>query len=323
MSDSESKIEELVYHKAPIWKRLVSSLIDAALTLLLSFTVFSLLNMASQGLPFIKEQNEIRASLQLESGLYVEKEVLIHEYANGDSSPYSTYGEKKDFLATRLSSFYANEKFADDNKRAAYAERKKEARKDEISLFLLTDEGLIVENSVNPSYLYDFYVDEIENHALATLFETGDYATATKNIFFAGAIEFVISFSVSFPVFYLLPPLLFFKRGRQSLGQRLLNISLLGHNALNLRPGAFLARFFFIYFFYYLLGFFSFLLPEIISLFMLFFSKRGTDLVDWALVQYVVDTSKETVYLDYEDYLESKRMKEKAKLENKDLRLSN
>ncbi len=318
----EVKQEELVYRKAPIWKRLVSSIVDAALTLLLAFTIFSLLNMACQGLPIINEQNEIRASLQLESGLYIEKEVPINEYVNGDSSPYSTYGEKKDFLGSRLTSFYANDKFATEEKRNDYDKRKIEASKDDVPLFSFGEDGYIIENSVNPSYLYDFYVDEIQNHALATLFETGEYAEATKNIFFAGVIEFVISFTISFPIFYLLPPLVFFKRGRQTLGKRLLNVSLIGPNALNLRVRSYLIRFFFVYFFYYLLGFFSFLLPEVISLFMLFFSKRSTDLADWALVQYAVDTTNATVYLDYEDYLEAKRMKEKAKLENKDLRLS-
>ncbi len=323
MEENKKAKEELVYHKPSVWKRLLSALTDAALTVLLTFTLFSLSNMACQGLPIIKEQNEIREALQLESGLYTEKEVTIYEYANGDNSPYSTYGEKKDFLSARLASFYGNDKFANDEVREEYAQRKKKASVDETPLFKLDGDGLLVENAVNPSYLYDFYVSEIENHALATLFQTGEYAAATKNIFLSGAIEVYIALILSVTVFYLLFPLLFYKRGRQTLGKRLLNISLIGPNALNLSAGSCWHRFFFVLGFYYLLGVFSFLVPEAISIFMLFFTKRGTNLVDFALNQYAVDTSNVTVYLDYEDYLEAKRAKEKAKLENKDLHLSN
>lgn len=318
----EENKEELVYSKAPIWKRLVSSLIDFSLTILLAFTIFSLLNMAGQSLPVVKRQNEIRESLQLESGLYEGKEVAIDEYANDESSPYSTYEEKKDFLSFRLSSFYDNEKFANADDKASYAKRKEGASNGDAYLFRVDENGELVENPVNPSYLYDFYVEELNDYALAVLFSSGEYAEATKNIFLSGAIEFAIGLTLSVPTFYLLFPLVFFKRGRQTLGKKLLNVSLIGPNALNVSTKGTIFRYLFIYFVYYLLGFFSFLLVEIVSLFMLFFSKRRTNLVDYVLAQYEVDTTLATVYLDYADYLEAKQAKEKARLENNALRLS-
>ncbi len=322
MDKEETKQEELVYHSAHRGKRALAFLIDFALTILLAMTLFSLMNMASSSLPVITKQTTIRTELQKESGLYMDDGQAIYEYTASESCPLLTYGDKKDFLSARLEAFYANSKFSNAVVLEEYEKRKMDARKDDASLFSKNDDGTIIENEVNPNYLYDFYVAETKDYALAELFKTGDYAEASRMLFLFGAIEFLISLTISICLFYLLFPLTIWKRGRQTIGKHLLHLALIGSDALNVRTKEYVFRFLFIYFVYYLLDFFAFLIPFAISTGMLFFSKRKENLADYLFSQYVVDVSYDTIYLSYEDYLEAKRMKEAARLENPDFRLS-
>lgn len=316
------KQEELVYHPAHRGKRALAFLIDFVLTVLLSMTLFSLVNMAASSLPLVREQTAIRLELQKESGLYMEDSQAIYEYTASESCPLLTYGDKKDFLSLRLTGFYANDKFSNASLREEYDKRKIDAHQGDVFLFSIGSEGTIKENSVNPNYLYDFYVTEIKDYAMAELFKTGDYAEASRKLFLYGAIEFFLCLTISICLFYLLFPLAIWKRGRQTIGKHLLHLALIGSDAINIRAKQYLFRFLFIYFVYYLLDFFAFLIPFAISTGMLFFSKRKENLVDYLFSQYVVDVSYDTIYLNYEDYLEAKRMKEAARLENPDFRLS-
>ncbi len=318
----KAKQEELVYHPAHRGKRALAFLIDFVLTILLSMTLFSLVNMAASSLPFAKEQTAIRTELQKESGLYMEDGQAIYEYTASESCPLLTYGDKKDFLSMRLDGFYENGKFSNASIREEYNKRKIEARQDDVFLFSRNSDGTIKENNVNPNYLYDFYVTETKDYALAELFKTGDYAEASRKLFLYGAIEFFLCLTASICLFYLFFPLVIWKRGRQTLGKHLLHLALIGSNALNIKAKQYLFRFLFIYFVYYLLDFFAFLIPFALSTGMLFWSKRKENLVDYLFSQYVVDVTYDTVYLNVEDYLEAKRLKEAARLENPDFHLS-
>lgn len=316
------KQEELVYHPAHRGKRALAFLIDFALTVLLAMTLFSLINMASSSLPIVTKQTTIRTDLQKESGLYMDDGQVIYEYTASESCPLLTYGDKKDFLSARLGAFYDNAKFSNASLREEYSKRKIDARQGDVYLFSKGEDGAVNENNVNPNYLYDFYVTETKDYALAELFKTGDYAEASRMLFLFGAIEFFIGLTISICLFYLLFPLTVWKRGRQTIGKHLLHLALIGSDALNVKTKKYVFRFLFIYFVYYLLDFFAFLIPFAISTGMLFFSKRKENLVDYLFSQYVVDVSYDTIYLNYEDYLEAKRMKEAARLENPDFRLS-
>lgn len=317
----ENNIEEVVYRPASKGKRILAGLVDFALTILLSLTIFSVSNILTKSASFVAEPTSIRHSLQVESGLYLEDGTAIYEYTAKEGTELATYREKKDYLSNRIDAFYANGDFCEEEVKTEYATRKLEAKKDDTLLFHLNDDFTVAENDVNPSYLYEFYVTEIQDHAMSYLYSNPAYGEATREIFFVGVVEFMIGLVVSVLVFYALIPLAIFHRGRQTLGRKLLKISLISANALNVKAGRYWVRVAFIFFVYYALDFVGFLIPLMVSLGMLFFTKRKENLVDYLLSQYMVDTSVDEVYLDYGDYWEAKNAKEKAKLENRDFKL--
>lgn len=316
-----NQVEEIVYRPASKGKRLLAALLDFALTILLSLTIFSISNILTKTAPFQAEPASIRQSIQVESGLYLEDGTLIYEYTAKEGTELATYREKKDFLSSRIDAFYNDRSFCEEKVISEYATRKLEAKKDDTLLFHLNEDFTVSENDVNPSYLYDFYVLEIQDHAMSYLYNKSAYGEATRQIFFVGVVEFLIGLVLSVLVFYALVPLAIFRRGRQTLGRKLLKISLISANALNVKAGRYWLRVVFIFFIYYILDFIGFLIPLMVSLGMLFFTKRKENLVDYLLSQYMVDTSVNEVYLDYGDYQEGKNAKEKAKLENRDFKL--
>lgn len=314
--------KELVYSPASFGKRIGAFFIDALLLLLAAMTFFSLINMAAQEMPFSKENYQTRTNIQNESGLYVEG-TLLSSYVTTDEANLSSYREKKDFLSDRLEKFYASDSFfPDTSKYNEYSTRRLEYKYEGLNLFIEND-GKVEEVSANPQYFYDFYVVEVENYALPCLYSNKDYANTTIVSLLSMIVEFIISITISAIIFYLVLPLTIFKRGRQTLGKKLLKISLISVKAVNLKTSNYILRFIFIYFIYIVLGFFSFLLPEILSLAMLAFSKRRQDLVDYVFNHYQVDSKDKEIYLDLADYDLHMRAKDKAKLENKDLELTN
>lgn len=317
----DNNVIELVYHPAKKWKRIVSGLIDFVLAILFALTFFSIFDMSTRNLSYRKEISNKREEVQLKSGLYSEANVTIYEYTENDSLAFPTYRDKKDFLAKRIDAFYASVNSDSNQAIIQYNQRRLSAKYENTSLFALDSELKVVEMDVNPSYLYDFYVDEIKNHAMSYLYEDVDYINATRLAMVNIIVEVAVGLLFGLAFFYLFFPLVIFKRGRQTLGRKLLKIGLISSNALNVKKSKYLLRFLFIVFVYYLLDFFGFLIPLMVSLAMMFLSKRQESLPDYLLSQYMVDVTYDTVYLDYADYLEAKKAKEQAVLENRDFKL--
>lgn len=314
--------KELVYSPASFGKRIAAFVLDALLLLFAALTLFTLLNMGVQEMPFSKSNYETRSNIQNESGLYVDG-TLISTYVNEDAANLSSYREKKDFLSDRLEKFYTLDAFfSDTSKHDEYSERRLEYKYEGTNLFI-ENNGKIEETSGNPQYFYDFYVSEVENYALPCLYSNDEYANTTVVYLLTMIVEFIIAMTLSAIIFLLVLPLTVFRRGRQTLGKKLFKISLLSVKAVNIKTSQYILRFIFIYFVYILLGFFSFLIPELLSLAMLAFSKRRQNLVDYVFNHYQVDSTNKEIYLDIADYYMHMQAKKKAKLENKDLELTN
>lgn len=308
----------LIYHSAHRGKRLLASLCDFIFTILLAMTIFSISAISMENTPFTQDIINAKREMEIDSSLYEEStSLIIYEYV--DTLENYSEREKKDYLKEHLDLFYAS-KYVSKEDLAGYNQRRIEAKYGDVPLFKKVGEE-ILEEEVNPLYLFNFYKYEIEDHAAKTLFLYEGFADATRNIFLYFMIIFVISLTISVSVFYLVFPLWIFKRGRQTLGKKLLKLSLIASNALNVSAPKYLLRFLFIFLVYYVLDFFSFLLPLFISLGMLFFSKRKESLIDYLFSQYVIDSSVDTIYLDYGDYLSAKRAKEEASIENNDFLL--
>lgn len=316
-----SNVIELVYHPAKKWKRIVSGLIDFVLTGLFALTFFSIVDISTRELPYRKELSNKREEIQLRSGLYAEANVTIYEYVENNENSFPSYRDKKDYLSKKLDTFYVDFLSTDSQALIEYNNRRLNATYEGTSLFVLNNKFKVSEADVNPSYLYDFYVDEIKNHAMSYLYQNEDYADATRLMMVNTIVEVAIGLVLGLMLFYLFFPLLIFKRGRQTLGRKLLRIGLISSKALNVKKGKYWLRFLFIVLFYYVLDFVGFLIPLIVSMSMLFLSKRRESLIDYLLSQYMVDVTYDTIYLDYADYLDAQKAKENALLENKDFKL--
>ncbi len=319
----EKQNKELVYKSPKNWKRLSAFILDAVLFLFGAVTLFSIANTALQEIPFLKENNNIRLSIQNESGLYVDGNV-ISSYVDTNEANLSTNREKKDYLSERINQFYALETFfSDDVATKEYQDRCLKYTYDNEHLFEKNEDGKIQETPSKPEYFVVFYKEEITSHCLSYLYNNDQYAKATITSLVTMIVAFSICLILSSFIFLLAIPLWCFKRGHQTLGKKLFKISLLSVKAVNVKTSSFVGRYFFVLFVYVILGFFSFLIPEFVSLGMLLFSSRRQDLVDYVLNQYNVDSSDHEVYLDMADYHLHMQSKEKATLENKSLDLTN
>jgi uncharacterized RDD family membrane protein YckC len=308
---------DLEYPKAPLKRRLLSLLVDFFLVVFSAFVFFSLTNLGMVKAPFYQANEAKRASIQNDSGLYAETGVVISDYVAKEDSPYSSYREKKDYLAPRLSAFYASKEFFSTSEALeGYDARRLASEEDGSALFSKTEDGAIEENAVQPEYLYRFYCDEIQNHALGYLFNSPAYLTTTKTIFWTALIEGVCSFSLAYVLFIVVLPLSWGRLGKKTIGRRIFKLSLLNSHALSVSGVAYGARCAFVFFGLCLLGAVSFLLPFFVSAGMLFWSSTSQDLTDYVVGQYWVDSSKKDVYRDLGDYLQKKDCKNSATIEN-------
>ncbi len=304
-------------------KRIAAFIMDAFLLLIITTGLFSLINTAFQTSDIIKETNSKRIRIQNESHLFIDGE-NINSYVDDEKlSGFTSYRQKKDFLSNQISCFYTSSYFfLDDAELKLYNERRLEYRINGESIFRF-DGNKIVEKETEPKLFYDFYKNEITNHCLRLLYNSSDYASTTTFFLLFAIIEFSGCLFVSFAIYAVVIPLALFKRGRQTIGKKVFKISLLSVKALNITPGIFILRETFFFVTYIIFGFFSFLLPEFISLGMLLFSARKQGLVDYVFNQYHVDSSNKDVYFTSGEYYARMGDREKAKLENKDFDITN
>ena len=319
----EKQNNELVYRPAKNWKRLSAFILDTVLFLFASIALFSISNTALQEIPFMKENNSIRLTIQNESGLYVDGNV-ISSYVDSTEANLSTNREKKDYLSERVEAFYSLKTFfSDDQAKKEYQNRCLEYTYNNEHLFEKNSDGKIEETPLKPEYFVTFYKEEINDHCLSYLYNSDQYAKTTITSLLTMIVSFSICLIVSSFIFFFAIPVWCFKRGRQTLGKKIFKISLLSIKAVNVKASSFVGRYFFILFVYIIFGFFSFLIPEFVSLGMLLFSSRHQDLADYVLNQYHVDSSDREIYLDMADYHLHMQAKSKATLENRTLDLTN
>lgn len=318
------EVTNLEYTKAKLSKRFFAFLTDQFLIFLMTFIFFSLTNMV---LPYINAYNEVineRYELMDRSSLFNEDHIVITELVTNDEE-FKDYNEKKNYLSEHIDEFYSNTYyFSDPNEiKEEYDDRKLNYRYNNVSLFETDSEGIVKEKVGNNEGLYNFYLEEINDHALRYLYTNDIYLHSTRVIFITSILNFLIWLILMVSFFYLLFPLVIFKRGRQTIGRKIFSISLISVNALNLSKSKYLYRYLFILFIMYILDFFSFMLPLLVSIGMMFISKRNQDLVDYIFNTYVIDSKNDEVYLDYLEYLDKTNKDKKIKLEDKDFKPTN
>lgn len=318
------EIIDVEYTKAKISSRFLAFIVDIFILLFTTFIIFSFSNMAIQNMRFYTNLVDGREKLKTSSGLYLEDGTMITTYMDSDTQQeYNSNLQKKNKLSSVLKTFYSNDVFFDltnNDGLKEYNERKTNAKHNDQSLFTF-DLGEYLENNLDPVYFYDFYKDEVEYHAIQYLFNSNEYTNHTKTIFLILFIIFIVELIICYVVYFLVFPLTFLKRGRQTLGMKLFKISLISSNALNIKTNIFWLRFAFNLSIMLLLDLFAFLIPFILSVTMLYVTKTNQNLTNYVFNDYCVDSTNDDIYLNYFEYLDKKRLNEETRLENKNLTL--
>ncbi|MCR4911009.1 MAG: hypothetical protein K5925_00565 [Bacilli bacterium] len=318
MSD-ESQVQELVYTKAKLGRRLLGHFMDIGILFLASLILYAAMNSIVVNTSWYKSKNDELTTIKNDSGLYIEG-VLATSYVLDDEK-YPTNEDKKNELSGRILSFYQNPTyFSNNDALTKYNERRLAAKGDGVPLFKQEGE-YIIENAVEDTLLYQFYEKEIEEYSVGYLVNNLTYLILTKLSFFTSIVEIVIVTTLNFVVLYLVFPLTCFKRGRQTIGMKLEKIGLISVRADNVRTGVYIGRFFFMYFVFLPINFVSFLIPSIVSTTMMYLTKTNSSLPNYIFNDYMVDVTDQDIYLNILEIEESKNKVASASIENRDFKL--
>lgn len=301
------------YFKAPFGKRMISILAEV---LLLSFGAFLFLFLSRlivERMPLYTDSFETYLRISKDSGLYVCDEttegnlVTLTEYYGE-----KTYEERNKKIEGALTRFYTLDEFfsqdasAEDYGPSLYFSMKigdsaigKESGE---SYFLLDAAG---SPKQNPSYteekMNSFYLTAYDRSV--SYLQRNDAYLQARNVLtiYINLVLIPISIGLSFLLFELLLPLTAFRRGKQTIGMKLMKLSLLGANALSPTGKRYLGRQMIQLFLIIFLSLVSFGIPLIVSFSMMIFRKDGQSLADYLAGTYMVDSSEQSVYRSYEE----------------------
>ena len=312
--------KEVVYKKAKLGKRMLAYFIDVGLLIMTTLIMLSIINIPITNSNWYKSKQDELIQLRNDSGIY-EDGINIVDYT-ADNSRFDSYEKKNEFLSMHIDAFYRDTTYFNDlNKiKNEYESRKINAKKDGVNLFV-QDDGKVVENAVSPEWLYDFYVEEIQNYTLAYLMRNTNYFYLTRFSFLVTVVEFVSLFTLFFTVYFLILPLTCFKRGRQTIGMKLEKIGIISVKAVNVTTGKYIGRFVFNYFVFFILDFVGFLIPAVVSITMMYVNKTNSNLTNYVFNDYAVDAADKTIYLNALEREESEFKLQEISLENKDFTL--
>lgn len=310
--ENEGKTE-VEYSKAKLYKRWFSFFIDLFVMIILTFFISALASFVTTKVPAYIKVTEERETIRESSGLYKDGIIITTDDTDANMD------EKKEKLRVTIDNFYTSYLDSDDTLTKAYLERKINYVGSDGKM-LFDEDGK--EKDYGADEYYQFYVLEIEKHCISLLSANPRYGSLTGIINRISIIELFLSgFVATFITWCLVP--LFIKRGRRTLGMYLFKISLISVEALNVTGKQLWARNALIMFVGYALSTVTVLIPLIVSLTMMQFSKRGQDFFDYVTNTYIIDSSKKDVYLNYSEYLSRCGMKQEASIENKGFDLDN
>lgn len=314
----EEIVEELVYDKAPLYKRWFGAFIDIFIMAALALILYGIAAVITNQVGAYRNVLETRERVQEESGLYLKDGTLITTSLEESDS---TIQEKKDELQGIVEGFYGS--FLQDDVMAEAYEQRKASACDNLDVPYFTQvDGHYVEGTFPPDVYYDFYKSEIENFAIPALSLVPDYNWATRIVTVTSVVELFLAFAIGYTFSFLLMPL-FIRRGRRTVGMFIFKISLIGDDALNVTGKRLVARELLSFFILFCLSCFTFGIPILVSLTMMHLSRNSQSFLDYMTGTYVVDSSKQDVYLDYSEYEARCAGRKEASLENKGMRLTN
>ena len=327
-ANTAKKTQEVEYTKAPFGKRMVAVVVELLLMVFGTLAFLFVSRMIVESSPKYISAFETYIRISKESGLYICDDTtdnnlvtLTEYYAD------KTHQEQNVIINDALVAFYSNPQYFSQDpsnegygpniyKLDKYGDHSVE-KEDGNKYFLLDADSNPVRNpsfteeQMNKFYLaaYDRGVNRIEN--APGYIEARNLLTIYINL-----ILIPTSITLAFIVFEFVVPLLIGRRGWQTLGMRIMNLSILSPNALSPRFAVFLKRQLFQLFLEILLSLVSFGIPAIVSFTMMIVRKDGMCLHDYLAVTYMVDSSEKSVYVSYEEMAKLKAKAEQTESEH-------
>lgn len=310
--------ETLSYNKAPLYKRWFATFIDIFIMAAIALLLYGLMSIITNQVGGYKDTLASREKVQEDSGLYIDGVLITTSVSDQEDVAIQ---DKKNTLREAVETYYYNY-LQDEDVEEGYEGRKRDATDNMGSHYFVEDADKYVEGTFPPEVYYEFYVEEIENYALPTLSLIPEYNRTTRIINITSVAELFASFAIGYTFSFILMPL-FIKRGRRTVGMFIFKISLISDDALNVVGKRLVARNLLSFFLIYCLSCFTFGVPVLVSLTMMHLSKKSQSFLDYMTGTYVVDSSKQDVYLDYSEYEARHASKKEVSIENKDLQLTN
>lgn len=280
---------EIHYQKATLFKRFIAKFID--LTILVFSTLFFvfIFSLFYKNVSIYKNNMDVINNIYVESKLYVEENNKFIDLLTISEEKYENNEEKYNFLKERLDYFYFELN--------AYSEN--DLYKDDY-INVLINSGYF--ENINNSYElkntssfnegYDV-LKEIYQNSLKYLSNNKNFVKASSLLFLYQILLILISFIASYIIFELLIPL--FIKGNKSIGRLIFSINLVSNTGLNLTNSRFILFSLFNLFFIYILNIFAFLLPSLISIFMIIFTKDNKTFGEYVFNIYVLDAKTKNI----------------------------
>lgn len=305
---------EVTFEKAKFTHRVFAFMVD----LFLMIVTALLLVLASRQLvgltPFYSSAVNKIKDVQIASHLYVKDEkgdtVLLCEFYSPESE--EDCEEYNVELDKALKEFYKDTYFFTEDSSNLYLEQRMKT-----GYFIYTDDShtdAAPKSDVLASTIYKTYTSLMKTEAVTYISKNVDYVSASKTInlsfiFLILLVPIVISVTI---YEYIIP--LCLKRGRKTLGKLAFKLGVVDEKGLSPSFWRFTARFALFLFVEILLSVVAFMIPFLVSMTMFYFSKKAQSFHDYVTATYVISTDGARVFMNENEYLETKKEAEEFEL---------
>lgn len=298
---SEKVKLDIRYHSPTTKSKVFSFLTDIIIFALIFLSVVMVGITIFQGMDSYTENQNIIATSEVASGLYVEvdgENVLYSDYLDDNDS--LTNNEKITLLMDVI------ETYVQENDIQEYFY---ELMEDED----LT-EGLFTYDSVREIYIFDtssgalpidayeVLVDIFTTYIISYYRSNSDYYYSTLNLFYGYLVVFIIAIVIAHFVTYGLFSFIF-RRSRSTLGNKIFRFGYINHDGLAIKRWKFTLIYIFKLLVMCFLSLVSFMIPHIISWIMIAVRKDNRNLTEYIFNIHKVDIEKSKIYTTISEYI--------------------
>ena len=310
--EKKENVIEIEYDYVPLYKRFFSAIIDIFITIFLALILTLSSLFIYTNISIYKESISSINMVIEDSSLYIksnEEYILISDYYENNKT--ISNNEKRKDLEKRVNYFYINLNCYSDI--SSFGNNLLNELKLEYgnNLFYKDEISNEIKEKVDAldKDFVEFYIYIINENAIGYLLQNDIYKNETNKIFIFQIILLVSSIIISVLIFYLFIPLII-KRGNKTIGKLIFRFGNLKVNGFSLSKKDFLIKFLYFFFLEFLLSLFTFFIPLLISIGMMMFSISHQNLNEYLSQSYSLSNENKKFYLNYEEYLYSKKKNE-------------